>query len=556
MNKLIYSIILLIFIVTSNAQLDDNKTEFTKADTLRGMLTPLRTCYDLNYYHIDVRVNPEEKSINGKVKIAFTALAPFFKMQLDLFDNMKIEKILFEGRELKYTREFNAVFISMGGKIESGSKNEIDIYYHGKPKEAKLPPWDGGVVWNHDADGNPWVMVTTQGTGASTWFPCKDHQADEPDSVLISIAVPPDLMDVSNGRLRNIEKLDDGWEKYNWFVSYPINNYNITFNIGNYKHFCDEYSGINGTLSLDYYVMPESLEKAKTHFEEVKTMLHCFENYFGPYPFPRDGYKLIESSHWGMEHQSAVAYGNRYKKGQLGHASSKEGLLFDFIIIHETAHEWWGNSVTSKDIADMWIHESFAVYAEALYIECISGYEASLRYLHGVAQAVKNDKPIIGPYNVNQEGSGDMYPKGALMLNTLRHVVNNDSLWFRTIRNLAETFRYKTTTTEEFVRAFNLELGSGYTYIFDQFLRYKDIPTLEIILENFPNKILCRYRWESDVSEFKMPILITTSPENFEFIEPSGMWQTIELKNITPENFSVALNKFYVHVNIKTNYYQ
>ncbi len=551
-----YLLPLLIFLSSAFGQLMDEKKEFTRADTLRGMLTPYRTCYDLEYYHVDVKVDPSEKSISGKVLIKFKALAPFFKMQIDLFENMTIDKILFENKELKFNREFNAVFISMGRKIESGSKNEMEITYHGQPRGAKFPPWDGGVVWNHDSEGNPWVMVTTQGTGASTWFPCKDHQSDEPDSVLISITVPPGLIDVSNGRLRSVENLPDNRRKYNWFVSYPINNYNITFNIGKYEHFSDFYNGVEGEITLDYYVMPENLEKAKEHFQQVKSMFTCFEKYFGPYPFTRDGYKLVESSHWGMEHQTAVAYGNRYKTGQLGHAASKEGLLFDFIIIHETAHEWWGNSITSKDIADMWIHESFAVYAEALYVECIAGYKSALNYLQGIKQAVKNDKPIIGPYNVNQEGSGDMYPKGALMLNTLRHVVNDDKLWFDAIRNIMKKFSYQTITTEEIVNEFNNQLGDDYTYLFDQYLRYKDIPSLEVILEYYPDKTLCRYRWLTDVPDFNMPVLIDISPDKFMRIKPTGMWSSIEITKTDAENFKVAEDKFFVNTIVRTNYYE
>ncbi|MCF8241322.1 MAG: M1 family metallopeptidase [Melioribacteraceae bacterium] len=528
--------------------------KFTRADTLRGMLTQLRTCYDLTFYHIDIKVDPDKKEISGSNIIEFIAETDFNKMQIDLDQKMKIDRIVFHETELKFEREFGAVYIYFPEQITKNSRESIKVYFNGKPKEAKTPPWDGGIVWQEDPDGNPWVMATTQGEGASLWCPCKDHQSDEPDSVLISVTCPPGLTNVSNGRLRSTEELSDGWTKFNWFISYPINNYNITINIGKFAHITDVFEGEN-ELTLDYYVLPQNIKKAKVHFAEVKDMLSCFEKYFGAYPFTRDGYKLVESSHWGMEHQSAVAYGNKYMKGQFGRSQSAEGLLFDFIIIHETAHEWWGNSITSRDIADMWIHEGFGVYAEALYVECRWGYDAAMRYLTGIAQNVRNDKPVIGPYNVNKTGSGDMYPKGALMLNTLRHVINNDDLWFAAIKGLAEEFKYQTVTTEEILSAMNDAFGKNYSYLFDQYLRYQHIPTLDIVLEIHHNSINARYKWTADVKDFKMPIQITTGKDKYEFIEPTKMWQSIETSLENPEAFKVATDKFFVDVNLSRNYF-
>ncbi len=268
-------------------------------------------------------------------------------------------------------------------KALKGTRHALTVYYSGKPIVARRPPWDGGFTWDHDAQGNPWVVVTCEGTGASLWWPNKDHQSDEPDNMTISVTVPPGSEDISNGRLRRGPCCPDGWIRYDWFVSYPINNYCVTVNVGKYAHFSDVYKGEDGPVTLDYYVLPPNFEKAKKQFQQVKTMMAVYEKYFGKYPFYRDGYKLVECPHTGMEHQSCVAYGNRYLGGYRGRAPSADGLKFDFIIIHESAHEWWGNSVTAKDVADMWIHESFGAYAESLYVEDQFGRAAALKYING-----------------------------------------------------------------------------------------------------------------------------------------------------------------------------
>ena len=333
---------------------------FTHADTLRGMLTPERSCYDVKYYSLDVKVNPATQFISGSNTIQFLVDSAFDRMQIDLFSNMQIQNIVLDDSIIvPFLRDSNAIFVNLPKVLEKSTIHRVKVTYSGKPIVAKNPPWAGGFTWTNDSSGNPWVVVTCQGTGASLWLPNKDHQSDEPDSMSISVTVPKGLMDISNGRLRATTDLPDGWTRYDWFVSYPINNYNVTVNIGKYTHFADTYLSNGDTLTLDYYVLPANTEKARTQFLQVKTMLTAFEKYFGKYPFIRDGYKLVECPHNGMEHQSAVAYGNRYLQGYKGRASSEVGLKFDFIIVHESAHEWWGNSVTSKDVADMWIHESF-----------------------------------------------------------------------------------------------------------------------------------------------------------------------------------------------------
>jgi aminopeptidase N len=540
--------------------------KLTRADTLRGMLAPFRTCYDVKYYDLDVRVDPSAQFIKGSNTISFSVVSAFDTMQVDLFDNMQIERIILDERKsVAFTRELNAVFLRMPEKLDSGSVHSVTIYYLGKPIIAKRPPWQGGFTWEHDKEGNPWVVVTCQGTGASLWWPNKDHQSDEPDSMLISVTVPPSLEDISNGRLRSRTILPDGWTRFDWFVSYPINNYDVTVNIGKYSHSRDYY--VNGdTLTLDYYVEPENLEKARVRFQQVKPMMACYEKYFGKYPFIRDGYKLIECPHNGMEHQSAVAYGNRYLEGYRGRTWAEVGLKFDFIIIHESAHEWWGNSVTAKDIADMWIHESFAAYAEALFVECRYGREESLKYINGKRPGVLNDRPIIGIYNVNKPGSGDMYDKGQLVLNTLRSVIDNDSLWFATLRGLYETFKYQTITADDVFQFINRKTGKDLNYFFDQYFRHARIPQLIVESWKKGDVVRARYRWNADVPShtevlrhagvagFTMPVKAMTAPGKYEFIYPTPEWQTIDLHGMNPEDFKIADNLFFVDLKLRWSY--
>ncbi|MFZ1081454.1 MAG: M1 family metallopeptidase [Candidatus Kryptoniota bacterium] len=550
-----------------------NWGSFTRADSLRGYLSPLRTCYDVTYYHLDISINPDSQSIQGSNTIRFKVVNAFNKMQVDLFANMNVDSIILEdGTILKYSREFGAVFINMPRELEQNTEHQIVFYYSGRPQVAKNPPWDGGFIWKKDksrsllsqkeyagsrkaGQGNPWVMVTCQGTGASLWWPNKDHQSAEPDSMLLSVTIPKGLEDISNGRLRSEVELPGGRTQYNWFISYPINNYDVTVNIGRYAHFNDTYRSRDGSkLTLDYYVMQENLQKAKKQFKQVKTMLACYEKYFGKYPFYRDGYKLIESSHNGMEHQSAIAYGNHYQLGYEGRASSTVGLKFDFIIVHESAHEWWGNSITSKDVADMWIHESFAAYAEALYAEYNWGHKAALEYINAKKQNVRNDEPIIGPYNVNHEGAGDMYDKGQLVLNTLRDVIANDKLWFSILKGFQEKYAYQTVDADDIIDYINQHTGTDYNYFFEQYLRYPALPQLTVFVTKKGDSTALRFKWDASMKDFKMPIKVTTSKNRFEFIHPTTEWQTMKLVKFDPKDFKVDEDEFFCKVKINRYY--
>ena len=521
---------------------------FSRADTLRGMWSPERSWYDITYYDLDVRIDPAQQWIGGSNTIRFRVVEPHKRLQIDLFDNMNIEAITLDGSQsLAYSREAHAVFVEIPRAQEKNSYHELRVAYSGNPVVAKRPPWEGGFTWTQDKEGNPWVAVTCQGTGASLWWPNKDHQADEPDSMSIRITVPPGLENVSNGRLRRVVALPDRWNRYEWFVSYPINNYNVTVNIGKFAHFAESYHG-ETELTLDYYVMSYDLERARRQFQQVGPMMECFEKRFGPYPFARDGYKLVQSPHLGMEHQSAVAYGNDFLQGYRGRASSPVGLKFDFIIIHESAHEWWGNSVTSKDIADMWIHESFGAYAEAVYVECLFGYEQAIAYVNGKKPNVQNQKPIIGIYGVNSKGSGDMYDKGQLVLNTLRHVVNDDSLWFSTIRALATRFRYQTITAEDVFGLINEMTDQDLTSFFDQYFRHATIPALQVSVTSKGDTTTIRYRWVAEAEGFAMPIDVVVGERGMVRLFPSQQWMTYSVPGLDPKELAVATDRFYVEV--------
>ena len=518
MNKYLLISILFLLHFQSNAQ------TFTRKDSLHGGLRHERTCYDVQHYNLDLTLFPKTKNIIGSNKIDFKVVENTSKIQIDLFENMHIDSIIWNSKKLSYNREFNAVFISFPQELKKDTAESITFYYQGNPIIAKKAPWDGGFVFGKDSNGKDWIAVAVQGTGASLWYPCKDSQTDEPDfGASIKVAVPNELMCVSNGRFIGSKKVDNGFTRWDWEVKNPINSYNITLNVGDYVHIQDTYKG----LDLDYYVLRENEVKAKIHFEEVKPMMECFQSKFGEYPFKEDGYKLVETPYLGMEHQSAVAYGNKYMKGYRGADLSMTGigLTFDYITIHESGHEWFGNSITSKDIADMWIHEGFTQYSEIVFVECQLGYEKAMKYANGLKNNVRNDKPIIGNYGVNSEGSGDMYPKGALLLNTLRYIINDDIKWWKLILDYSTTFRHKIIDTETVISFFNKESGMNLTPIFNQYLRYTSIPKLELIQE----KKCLNYRWITDVKDFAMPVELSINGEK-KWIQPTTYWQTIKIK--------------------------
>jgi aminopeptidase N len=498
---------------------------FTRQDSLRGSVTPERAWWDLTYYHLKVAVNPEQKSISGSNVIQYKVLEPGQRLQLDLQAPMRLEKVIQNGKPLEVTQEGSAYFVTLPQPQEPGSVHSLEAFFGGTPIVAKNPPWDGGLVWSKDAKGKPFIANANQGAGASIWWPNKDHDYDEPDSMLISVRVPRGLMDVSNGQLRGIDKHRGGDRTYHWFVSNPINNYGVNINVADYAHFSDTFQGEKGALDLNYYVLKENLEKAKEQFKQVKPMLRAFEHWFGPYPFYEDGYKLVEAPYLGMEHQSSVTYGNGYQNGYKGQDWSKtgHGLKFDFIIIHESAHEWFANNITNYDVADMWIHEGFTAYAENLYLEYLFDKKAGSEYVRGTRTAIRNDRPIIGYYGVNKSGSSDMYFKGANMLHTLRQIVNDDEKWRQILRGLNKEFYHQTVSTKQVESYLGQQIGRELKPFFDQYLRTTLVPSLEY---RFINGILS-YRWTNSVPDFNMPVLITLNGKEL-WLEPTTQWQSLE----------------------------
>lgn len=547
-----------------SAQPLNHKGQFTKQDTLRGSVTPARSWWDVLHYDVQVLPDYATKSIKGKTTIQYKVVQDQHSdlMQIDLQQPLMVDQIYYNGKQYinypgkPYRNEGNVWFIPLP-KAALNSVNTITIDYHGTPKEAKNPPWDGGWIWSKDKHGNPWMSVACQGLGASVWYPCKDYQGDEPDNgATLGIIIPDSLVGVGNGRLVSKEVPGkESWingtangngngtsnhlTEYKWQVKDPINNYNIIPYIGKYTSWSDTLMGEKGKLDLQYWVLEEDLDKAKSQFEQVKPMLRAFEYWFGPYPFYEDGYKLVEAPHLGMEHQSAVAYGNKFMNGYLGRDLSGTGwgTKWDFIIVHESGHEWFGNNITSKDIADMWVHEGFTNYSEVLFTQYYYGKQAADEYLQGIRRTIRNDKPIIGYYGVNQEGSGDMYAKGANMIHTIRQIINDDEKFRQILRGLNKTYYHQTVTSKQVEDYISRESGKDLSKVFDQYLRQSSIPTLELKADD--DKI--KYQWKNVVSGFNMPVRLT----NGEWITPTTAEQKIKKNTANYSGVEVDKN-FYI----------
>lgn len=494
---------------------------FTRADTLRGSITPERAWWDVVFYDLYVVPNSNDSTLRGVNTITYKVTKPGLVMQIDLQEPLEIDRVLQDGKSLPFTRDGNVFFIGLEGIQMPGMTKDIRIEYSGMPVVARRAPWEGGLVWARDNQQRPWIATACQGIGASVWWPLKDHQSDEPDSMRISLRVPDGLIGVSNGRLRDRRPQSDGTEIFEWFVANPINSYGVTMNVAHYAQFTDSYDGEEGKLDLDYWVLDYNLEKAKTHFEVVKPMMKAFEHWFGPYPFYEDSFKLIETPFVGMEHQSGVAYGNRYLFGYTGRdlSGSGWGMKWDFMIIHESGHEWFGNSITTADIADMWVHEGFTHYSETLFTEYTYGKEGGDAYLQGIRRNIQNDKPIIGQYGLNNKGSGDMYYKGAAMIHTIRQVMDDDERFRSMLRDLNKRYFKKTTTSKQ-VEAFISEYaGMDLSSVFDQYLRTTKVPVLEY---RWTNQGL-EARWNNTVPLFDLPVKVSTGTE-WVRIRPGADW--------------------------------
>jgi len=534
-------ILIIIFFLTSNCNLFSQDYNFTKQDTLRGSITPERAWWDLVYYHLDISVNPDEKFIKGSNTITYSVLDSEDRLQVDLQDPLKITKVEQNGKILDFESVGNAHFIKLIEKQKKGDIQSIKVFYEGKPKEAVRAPWDGGLSWKRDSNGKHFVATSCQGIGASIWWPNKDHMYDEVDSMLISVNVPKNLVNVSNGRLRKVENYENS-NTFHWFVSNPINNYGVNINIGDYVSFSEVYQGEKGPLDMSYYVLRDNIEIAKSHFKDAPKMMDAFEFWFGPYPFYEDSFKIVEVPYLGMEHQSSITYGNRYMKGYLGRDLSRTGwgLKFDYIIIHEAGHEWFANNITYKDIADMWIHESFTTYSENLYLDYHFGKEASSEYVIGTRYSISNKDPMIGPYGVNRRGS-DIYTKGANLLHTLRQIADNDELWRSILRGLNSNFYHQTVETKQIEDYISSKIGFDLSSFFDQYLRDVRIPKFEY---NITNEILT-YRWVDVIQNFTMPIEINVAGENIK------LYPTTQKKSIKIESETIKVNKNYYVNSVK-----
>ena len=554
MRKRSAFIIFIFFIFYSSISLG----QFNHADSLRGSYGPARSWWDVTKYDLHVKFNLEDSSISGWNIITFKVLKKGNLMQIDLQEPLVIDSIFeinetpsepkrtaYKKEKVKsYYKDGNAYFVSTTNN-NLQTTNKLIVYYHGKPHVAKNAPWDGGIVWARDKNKNPWISIACQGLGASVWYPCKDHQSDEPDSAELHITAPSELVSVGNGRLRSKIDNKDGTSTYSWAVVNPINNYCIIPYIGKYVNFNEVYKGEKGNLDMNYWVLDYNLEKAKKQFTDAPKMMKAFEYWFGPYPFYEDGYKLVDAPHPGMEHQSAIAYGNSYQNGYYGRgdlSGTGWGMKWDFIIVHESGHEWFGNNITSKDIADMWIHESFANYSETLFTEYYYGKKAASEYVIGIRKRIVNDIPIIGPYGVNKEGSSDMYYKGGNMLHTIRQIINNDEKFRMILRGLNKTFYHKTVTSKQVEDYINKNSGIDFSKVFDQYLRTIMIPTLEYKIQ----KRNLFYRWTNCVKGFNMPVKITLLKNQYSFIYPTEIFKQIKINDKdlkADDNFYIKTNK-------------
>lgn len=510
-----------------------------------GKLTPIRTCFNVVHQDVTVKVEPDKQFITVANAITFLLEKESKIIQLDLFAQMNVVAVGYADKALQFKRDSNALFIDLPSNFQKGKLYTILVVASGKPMVAKKAPWDGGFVWSKDENGNDWVGVACEGLGASSWLPCKDHWSDEADSVDIHLSVPSSLVGVSNGKLLGTIDEQNGFTRYNWSVKSPINNYNITLNIGKYTHLHDDYiSRLSNQLpfSLDYYVLDYHKKTAVDYFKQTHKMLEAFEHYFNSYPFAKDGYKLVETPYWGMEHQSCVAYGNNFKMNDWD---------FDFILVHESGHEWFGNSITASDPGDMWIHESFTTYSEALYVEYWGDYKKAQAYLKEQRNNIENKNPLVGPYHVNfhNRTDNDIYYKGSWMLHTLRNAIDDDTLWFNALRSFASEYEKRILSTKDVVEYFNKRTRRQWNWFYEQYLINAQIPEFEYRVETKEDgRLTMIYRWNNAVPNFEMPIQVTVTKGKFETITPRKKWQLIDLNYFDEKDFQVKPDSYLINI--------
>ncbi|MEM1216772.1 MAG: M1 family metallopeptidase [Bacteroidota bacterium] len=522
---------------------------FSRADTLRGSLRPERTAYDVTFYELDLTVDHQKRSITGSVDMHYRVVEPFTTLQVDLYENMSLDQVTWRGQALEFERVANAVFVKFPSTQSAETDDRIRMHYHGQPTVARNAPWDGGFVWGQDQKKRPWIAVACEGDGASLWWPNKDHLSDEPDSMAIKLTVADRFVAVANGNLRKTVPLKKTRQtRYEWFVSYPIDNYNVTLNIGHYTHFHDVYTAENqDTLALDYYVMDYNEDRAREHFKQTHQVLACYEHYMDRYPFWEDGFALVETPYLGMEHQGAIAYGNKYMRGYLGGMIPRD-MQWDYIIVHEAGHEYYGNSIGVADLAEMWIQESFTTYLEALFVEYTMSYADAVRYLDKQKLYILNQEPVLGPLGVNWEDwdGSDHYFKGAWILHTLRHAIGDDEKWFQIFKGFYRNNALSLVTTQDFLRYVNEQTDRDWTAFFEQYLYYPQVPTLEYQLTEKDDQLLINYRWQADVADFAMPVRVGTTKKRLRITPKVGEWQEFILFNAKKEDFRVATSLFLI----------
>jgi aminopeptidase N len=523
-----------------HGQTQSTKKQGSK-ETAPGGIRQEQKWWNLIYYKIDITPDYGRKYITGTNSITFSALQSDTILQIDLQDPMRITSVRWKDKSLvfKHSKE-DTYLVIFPTVIKAGEKQTISIHFEGAPKESLKPPYDNGWIWAKDLNGRPFISVACEGSGASIWLPCKDVLYDEPDNgVSFSITVPDTLTAVANGRLKKKSIGKQGTTTYTWKVVNPINNYNIIPYIGKYVSWHENYGGLKGKLDCDYWVLDYNLTKAKSHFKQTDTMLRAFEYWAGPYPFYEDSYKLVEAPMSGMEHQSALAYGNEFQNGLRGKdiiSGSGWGLKWDFVLVHESGHEWFGNSITSSSYGDSWIHEGFTKYLETLYTSYVFGIEAGNDYAVGTWKRIKNDVPVLGT------NTSDQYYKGSAMLHMIRQIIG-DTLFKEVLTGLSKEFYHQAVNTNEILNFFNRYTKKDFTKIFDQYLKTIQVPAFSY---SFQDSIF-RYRWENCIKDFSMPVRITFDGENYQFIFPSTQWQTSKVSTASSKGFHVDRN-FYITV--------
>lgn len=528
---------------------------FTYTDSLKGAYTGIRQGSDIQRYSLDITIDTLNRYVQGNVGIEFEITDEAFRdFRFELHENFTVTDIVDYSdttptavpQRLEWHQEGSFYTVHMREPVGPGYQKRLLIHYEGHPTVARNAPWDGGIVWSRDSQGMPWISLACEGEGASLWWPCKDHPFDEPDQgVTLHITVPKGLMAVGNGRLKDRTVLEDR-ERFTWEVSNPINLYNVNIAIGDFTHIHDTYTSkaTGDTLSLDYYVLRTHEDKARAHFgREVPRMLQAFETIFGPYPWYSDGYKLVETPFWGMEHQSSIAYGNNYR-GLPNWFPFPEKQLFDFIIVHESGHEWFGNSISCADKADMWLHEAFTTYTEAAYTEFHYGTEKAQQYLHAQRSLIEYQETMQGPAGVafDAYSDADMYFKGTWMLHTIRHgyatrLLASGSVhseeeatkhWWAFLQRFYMSHQKRVISGEEVIIYFETELGRWAGSVLRQYLQYIDPPLLELQKAFKGDTTELRYRLVTPYQDLEMPLMLNNDVVQFP-VTATTAWQNLPL---------------------------